>query len=65
MYKSKLKHRCTECNRVLYDAESIRLGMGPICRERLNLPIRHGLDLWDHVYGREMDAELEGEFIGE
>jgi len=61
MYKAKLKHRCSECNRVLYDAESIRLGMGPICRERLNLPIRHGLDLWDLIYERENWWSLNGE----
>jgi hypothetical protein len=60
MYKTRFKHRCTECNRELTDPESIQLGMGPICKERLNLPIRHGLDLWDMVWEREMDEKLVG-----
>ena len=65
MYKLKLKHRCVSCGRALTDAESIKAGMGPICRANSNTVVRHGLDLWDHVYGRELDAQLTGEFIGE
>mgnify|MGYP006260955903 FL=1 len=65
MRKRKLKHRCRRCNRVLTDAESIKLGIGPECLKKEKLPVRHGLDLWDHIYGREMDAELTGEFVGE
>lgn len=51
-------HNCRRCGRELKDEESIRLGIGPIClqKEKEKLPVRHGLDLWDLVYGREMDA---------
>ena len=47
------------------DTKSIKVGIGPECLKKEKLPVRHGLDLWDHIYGREMDAELTGEFIGE
>ena len=60
--------RCRRCNRVLTDSKSIKKGIGPIClhkehkesekKQRIN-------NLWDLVWGREMDAELIGEFIGE
>lgn len=62
MVQQKVKvHRCRRCNRPLTDPESIRLGIGPICLEKM--PRKNSL--WDLVWGREMDAELAGEFIGE
>ena len=54
--------KCRRCGRRLTDPDSIEEGIGPICKKHSKMP---RTDLWDHVYGREMDAQSVGEFIGE
>ena len=63
LIKARLKGRaCRKCGRRLTDPKSIVEGIGPICKKHSKMP---RTDLWDHVYGREMDAQSVGEFIGE
>ena len=63
LIKARLKGRaCRICGRRLTDPKSIVEGIGPICKKHSKRP---RTELWDHVYGREMDAQSVGEFIGE
>ena len=57
--------RCRRCNRVLTDSKSIKKGIGPICLHKEHEEVEKKPRNKDLVWGREMDAELIGEFIGE
>ena len=59
----KRRNECRRCGRELFDIESIKKGIGPVClqKEQQENPKIRVYGLWDHVYAREIKSR-EDEF---